>query len=58
VEWQVSVNGGTTWVNAPLLSAPTFSGTPPAFLNGWEFRAVFTNGGGTATTKAVTLTLT
>ena len=57
VEWQVSIDGGKTWVPAPALQTPTFTGTPPAFLNGWEFRAVFSNGGGSATTTAATLTL-
>ena len=56
--WQVSVDGGGTWGDAPFLDAPTISGMPPAYLNGWELRAVFTNGGGTAVTPAVTLTVT
>ncbi len=29
-----------------------------AFVNGWEFGTVFTNGGGSAATNAVTLTVT
>ncbi len=57
VEWQVSVNGGSTWIDTSLTST-SISGMPTAFLNGWEFRAVFTNGGGTAVTDAVTLTVT
>jgi hypothetical protein len=55
VQWQVSPDGGTTWVNAPGLTTPTISGVPSAFENGWKFRAVFTNGGGSATTNAATL---
>jgi hypothetical protein len=27
------------------------------FMNGWEFRVVFTNAGGSATTNAATLTV-
>ena len=61
VEWQVSIDGGTTWIDIPALNTPTISGTPPAylnFMNGWEFRAVFANAGGSATTTAATLTVT
>jgi len=57
VQWQVSVDGGSTWIDT-VLTTTTISGMPTAFLNGWEFRAVFTNGGGTAVTNAVTLTVT
>jgi alpha-tubulin suppressor-like RCC1 family protein len=61
VEWQVSIDGGSTWTDVPSLDAPTITGIPPAFLdymNGWEFRAVFTNGGGSVTTTAALLTVT
>jgi len=61
VEWQVSLDGGSTWIDVPALASPSISGTPPGYLNymnGWEFRAVFTNGGGSATTNAATLTVT
>jgi alpha-tubulin suppressor-like RCC1 family protein len=60
VQWQVSVNGGSTWIDTAVTST-TITGMPPAYLgymNGWEFRAVFTNGGGSATTTAATLTVT
>ena len=59
VEWQVSIDGGSTWIDIPALNSPTISGIPPAylnFMNGWQFRAVFTNAGGSATTTAATLT--
>lgn len=61
VEWQVSADGGRTWIDLPALSSPTISGIPPAYLNlmpGWQFRADFTNAGGSATTTAATLTVT
>ena len=58
VHWQVSVDGGQTWTAVPGLSSATISGRPPALLNGWEFRAVFTNDEGAAETNAVTLTIT
>jgi uncharacterized protein len=57
VQWQVSVNGGSTWIDAPGLTSTTISGMPTAFLNGWEFRAVFTNDEGAAATNAATLTV-
>ncbi len=57
VQWQVSVDKGTTWINAPGATTPTISGEPTAFENGWDFRAVFTNGGGSTTTNAATLTV-
>ena len=57
VQWQVSANGGITWISAGLTSA-SISGVPSPFVNGWEFRAVFTNDGGSATTNAATLTIT
>jgi hypothetical protein len=56
----VSVNVGNTWIDTAVTST-TITGMPPAYLgymNGWEFRAVFTNGGGSATTTAATLTVT
>ena len=58
VQWQISVDRGSTWITVAGLTSPTFSGMPTLFLNGWEFRAVFTNGGGTAMTNAATLTVT
>jgi alpha-tubulin suppressor-like RCC1 family protein len=57
VQWQVSVDGGVTWDDTGVTST-TISGMPTAFVNGWELRAVFTNGGGSATTNAATLTVT
>jgi hypothetical protein len=57
VQWQVSVNGGSTWIDTGLTST-TISGMPIPFVNGWEFRAVFTNGGGSVATNAATLTVT
>ena len=57
VQWQVSVNGGSMWIDAPGLTSTTISGMPTALLNGWEFRAVFTNDEGAAATNAATLTI-
>ena len=57
----MSTDGGRTWIDLPALNSPTISGIPPACLNlmtGWQFRAVFTNAGGSATTTVATLTVT
>ncbi len=58
VQWQVSANGGITWIDVPGATAPSISGVPTPNVNGWELRAVFTNGGGSATTNAATVTVT
>ena len=58
VQWEISVDGGNTWIDVPALTSPTISGKPPAFLNGWRFRAVFTNDEGAAASNAVILTVT
>jgi IPT/TIG domain len=59
VEWQYSDDHGSTWVNVPSLTTPSFT-TPPltSLENGWQVRAVFTNGTGSATTNAATVTVT
>jgi hypothetical protein len=57
VEWQVSVDGGSSWIEVTGLNTPTISGVPTLFLNGWQFRAEFINAGGFAITRAVTLTV-
>ena len=59
VQWQASVNGGSTWID---IGGPT-TGTLTAsdltsFVNGWEVRAVFTNYMGSATTNPATITVT
>ena len=57
VQWQVSGDGGTTWI--PIAMSNTFTVTNvSASDNGNEYRAVFTNLAGTATTNAATLTVT
>jgi predicted secreted protein len=60
-QWQISTDGGTTWSdlfaptteNTTTLSGPVYA----SFENGWEFRAVFTNGLGSATSNPATLTV-
>ena len=59
VQWQYSVDGGTSWSNLAGFTAASFTAGPlTAFENGWEVRAVFTNAGGTATSNAATITIT
>jgi hypothetical protein len=59
VQWQVSSDGGSTWDNVPLGGqSTTFATVAIPHWNGAEFRAVFTNVAGSATTNPATLTIT
>jgi hypothetical protein len=51
VQWQVSADGGTTWVD----TASSFVAS--AADSGRQYRAVFSNSAGTVTTNPVTLTV-
>jgi hypothetical protein len=51
VQWQVSADGGATWAS----TSPTFAAN--AGRSGYEYRAVFTNADGSATSAAATLTV-
>jgi hypothetical protein len=58
VQWQVSVDGGTTWINAGAPATASLTTTAlNAFENGWKVRAVFTNHLGSAATNAATITV-
>ena len=57
VQWQLSVDHGTTWAAVPGLTSPTFSGVATPYTNGWEVRAQFTNPIGSATTNPALLTV-
>jgi hypothetical protein len=50
-QWQVSANGGATWTQTSASFAVS------AAENGYEYRALFTNSAGTATTAAATLSV-
>ena len=52
VQWQLSVDHGSTWFDVAGLTSPRFSATAIPFVNGWQVRAVFTNPIGTATNWA------
>lgn len=57
VQWQVSTNGGGTFTNVSGATSTTYSFTTTAAQNGNQFRAVFTNSAGSATSNAATLTV-
>jgi hypothetical protein len=57
VQWQVSTNGGSTFTDVAGATATTYSFTASTGDNGKQFRAVFTNASGSATTSAATLTV-
>jgi hypothetical protein len=59
IQWQASVNGGSSWLNLSGATNPTLTVGPlTAFVNGWEVRASFTNYLGSATSGAATITVT
>ncbi|MFN9294506.1 MAG: beta strand repeat-containing protein [Planctomyces sp.] len=57
VQWQVSTNSGTSWSNISGATSTTYSFTAAAGDNGKQYRAVFTNTAGSATSTAATLTV-
>ena len=59
VQWQLSTDGGAQWTTIPGATGTTY--TTPATAtanNGNQYRAVFSNGLGTANSNAATLTVT
>jgi autotransporter passenger strand-loop-strand repeat protein len=56
VQWQVSTGGA--FVNIQGATSTTYSFTAVASLNGDQFRAVFTNSAGQASSSSATLTIT
>ena len=58
VQWQVSGDGGKTWIDISGASATTLTlGNVLSSLDGDEYRAVFSNSAGSATTSAALLTV-
>jgi len=57
VQWQVKPPGATAFLNIAGATATTLSFSAGASQNGDQLQAVFTNSAGTATTKAVKLTV-
>jgi hypothetical protein len=58
VQWQASVDGGTTWININGATSPTLSAVLTAFENQWEVRALFSNIGGSVPSNPATITVT
>jgi hypothetical protein len=58
VQSQVSTDGSSTWSNISGATRTTFTlSTTTTSENGYEYRAVFTNSLGSATTTAAVLTV-
>jgi hypothetical protein len=57
VQWQVSTDGGVTFGNLSGATSTTLSFTTALSQTGNQYRAVFTNAAGPATTTAATLTV-
>jgi hypothetical protein len=58
VQWQVSTNGGNSFSNITGATSTSYTiSAATAKQNGYEYRAVFTNSAGSATTSAATLTV-
>ena len=56
IQWQVEQGSGP-FFNISGATGDTFSFTPNLNQNGWQYRAVFTNTGGSVPTNAATLTV-
>jgi uncharacterized repeat protein (TIGR03803 family) len=57
VQWQLSTDGGATFADIAGATSTTYSFIVAAGESGYEYRAVFINTQGSATTLAATLTL-
>lgn len=57
-QWQVSTSGGRRWAAIRGATGDSYSVRATASMSGREYRAVFRNRYGTATTEAATLTVT
>lgn len=58
-QWQVSPDDGASWVDVDGATDPTLTiDDITREMDGWQYRAVFTNSAGSATSRAATLTVT
>ena len=57
VQWQLSTNNGRRWANIGATSTSYTTGPTTTTMNGYQYRAVFTNSSGSATSNAATLTV-
>ncbi len=58
IQWRVSTDGGVTWCNVPGATRPTYSFAAALTQNAYKYRAVASDGAGTARTKPAELTVT
>ena len=59
VQWQYSLDNGTSWANVSGATSTTLTLTNfTALENHWQVRAVFTNSAGTANSNGATMTFT
>jgi uncharacterized protein YraI len=58
VQWQISTNSGGSWSNVSGATSNAYWFDPVVADSGFEYRAVFTNAVGSATTSAATITVT
>ncbi len=56
-QWQISTDGGATFANVPGATGAAYGGTATLADSGKQFRAVFTNASGSATSAAAVLTV-
>jgi len=54
-QWQVSTDGGATWVSIPGATGASYLFTASSWQDGYRFRAVFTNALGQAATAPIGL---
>ncbi|WP_213814376.1 glycoside hydrolase family 3 C-terminal domain-containing protein [Glaciihabitans sp. dw_435] len=57
VQWQVSANGGKTWLNLSKATSTTFTMTANSKLSGYLYHAVFTNSAGTTVSSSAKVTV-
>jgi hypothetical protein len=57
VQWQVSTNSGASFTNIASATSTTLTIDPTTSQSGYQYRAVFSNGCGSVSTTAATLTV-
>ena len=57
-QWQLSTDGGNDWSDVVGATSTTYAFTASSGENGYEYRALFTNTAGSATSAAATLNVT
>ncbi len=57
IQWQVSPNGGASWLNITAANYPSYTFVPTPANNGYQYRAVYTNFCATVNTAVATITV-